>query len=95
MASTLMRGNVTLADGTTHEWTAGPRERIKAERALGTKLTDMKGGNIGEEYLAFVAWASLQRQGVAAAAGTFDEFLDHLDDWEIDASAESEAPPAS
>ena len=93
MASTLMKGSVTLADGSTHDWTAGPRERIKAERALGIKPSAITEGGIGEEYIAFLVWASLERQGITL--GTFEEFLDTLEDYEVSPNPESEAPPAS
>ena len=84
-----------MADGTTHEWSVGPRERIKAERTLGVKLTDMKDGNIGEEYIAYVVYLSLQRQEVIGKDVTFDQFLDnHFEDYGVHSDPKSEAPPA-
>ena len=96
MSSSLMKGSVTLTDGTTHEWVVGPRERIKAERALGIKLSDVKDGGLGEEYIAFIVYAALQRQKIIDSDVTFDTFIDDLiEDYGVDDNPESAAPPAS
>lgn len=92
--SSLMKGSVTLADGSVVTWTAGPRERIKAERALNVKATDLQGGNVGEEYIVFLAYEGLKRAGAIASDLTFDAFIDeHLGDYEVSTDPESQTPP--
>lgn len=95
MASSLMKGTVTLADGSAAPFVVGPRERIKAERTLNLKASDMQDGNIGEEYLAYLMFEAVKRSGAISAALTFDEFIDQLEDYEVDADPQSETPPAS
>lgn len=95
MATSLMKGSVTLTDGTALDWTAGPVERIRAERALGIKVTDLAGGSVSEEYVVFLAWASLRRQKVDGIPDTFDGFLELLGEYDVEANPESEAPPAT
>lgn len=96
MAATFMSGTVTLTDGSLHTWKAGPRERIKAERVLGIRVSRIAEEGFSEEYLAFLIFESLKRDGVELVQGaTFDAFIDQvLDDYEADASPESETPPA-
>lgn len=92
--ATLMKGTVDLADGTQHEFVSGPRERIKAERYFKISAADLQAGNIGEEYVVFLAFESLKRQKVIGAEVTFDEFIDsHLGDYEVETTGESEAQP--
>lgn len=92
--ATLMKGTVVLRDESVHEFAAGPRERIKAERALKVQPADLQAGKIGEEYVAFLVFESLRRDGVIPASSSFDEFIeDLLFDYEVDAEGESEAQP--
>lgn len=90
-----MKGSVTLTDGTVHHWAAGPVERIRAERALGVKITDLSQGGLGEEYIVYIAWAGLRRARIDGIPADFDAFLDLLGDYDVEANPESEAPPAS
>jgi hypothetical protein len=93
--SSLMKGTVTLADGSEVTWTAGPRERIKAERALNVKASDLQNGDVGEEYIVYLAYEGLKREGKVASDLTYDAFLDeHLGDYEVSANPESQTPPA-
>lgn len=95
MAATLMSGTVTLTDGSVHAWKAGPRERIKAERVLGIRVSRIAEEGFSEEYLAFLIYESLMRDGDLEPDCTFDLFIDQvLDDYEADASPESVTPPA-
>lgn len=94
MASSLMKGSVTLTDGSVLNWAAGPVERIRAERALGIKITDLSAGGFTEEYVVFLAWASLRRQRTDGIPEDFDAFLDLLGEYDVEANPESEAPPA-
>lgn len=89
----LIRGTVDI-NGEQLQWKAGPRERIKAERALGIKLTKLE-EQFTEEYIAYLAYASLAHQGHRAASGTFDEFLEQLDDYDLSEGddPESQTPP--
>lgn len=92
--SSLMKGTVTLADGSEATWTAGPRERIKAERALAVRASDFETGNVGEEYIVFLAYEALKREGKIGADVTFDVFIDeHLGDYGVDDNPESLTPP--
>lgn len=92
--STLMKGTVTLTDGTEHVFVIGPRERIKAERALGIKPSDMKNGEVGEEYLSFLIYESLVRDGKLNGE-SYDEFIDKfIADYEVSADPESVTPPS-
>ena len=92
--ATLVKGSVTFADGTTHPFTAGPRERIKAERQLGIKTSDFSDGNVGEEYIVFLAYEGLKRDGTIPADRSFDDFIDaDLGDYEVDVTGESQTPP--
>lgn len=92
--SSLMRGTVTLADGSETTWTAGPRERIKAERALQVRASDFESGNVGEEYIVFLAYEALKREGKIGKDVTFDTFVDeHLGDYGVDDNPESLTPP--
>jgi hypothetical protein len=94
--ATLMKGTVVLADGVEHSFTAGPRERIKAERYLKISAADLQAGNIGEEYIAFLVFESLKREGTIDAGVSFDDFINlHLADYEVDVQGESEAQPAN
>lgn len=92
--SSLMKGTITLADGSEATWTAGPRERIKAERALGVKASDFETGNVGEEYIVYLAYEALKREGKIGTEVTFDNFIDeHLGDYGVDDNPESPTPP--
>lgn len=92
--ATLIRGTVTLADGTVEQFVAGPRERIKAERGLKIKPSDVEAGNVGEEYIVFLVFESLKRDGKFTDC-SFDDFIDkHLGDYEVDTDPESAAPLA-
>lgn len=92
--STLMKGTVTLTDGAEHAFVIGPRERIKAERQLGIKPADMKAGQVGEEYLSFLIYEALKREGIVTAK-SYDEFIDDLIlDYEVDVDPESVTPPS-
>ncbi len=94
MASSLMKGSVTLTDGKTLPFVSGARERIRAERQLGVKAADMKDGNIGEEYLVFLMFEALRRDGHFAEV-SFDEFIDkHLSDYDVQTDPEPATPPA-
>jgi hypothetical protein len=89
-----MKGTITLADGSEATWTAGPRERIKAERALQVRASDFQSGNVGEEYIVYLAYEALKREGTIAADVTFDTFVDkHLQDYGVDDNPESQTPP--
>lgn len=93
--ATLIRGKVTFQDGTVEVFVAGPRERIKAERSLGIKPSDVENGQVGEEYIAFLMYEALKRVGKVPASCTFDTFIDEqLGDYEVDNDPESGAPPA-
>lgn len=95
MASSLIKGLVTLTDGTEIEFVAGPRERIKAERHFKINLKDLQAQDIGEEYLVYLAYLGLQHAGKIKADVTFDQFLDEqLGDYEVSENPESVAPPA-
>lgn len=95
MASSLIKGHVTLTDGTELPFAAGPRERIKAERHFKINLRDLAAQEIGEEYMVYLAYLSLVHQGTIKPSVTFDNFLDeNLGDYEVDADPESVAPPA-
>lgn len=95
MASSLIKGHVTLTDGTELQFAAGPRERIKAERHFKINLRDLAAQEIGEEYMVYLAYLSLIHQGTIEAKVTFDQFLDeNLGDYEVDNDPESVAPPA-
>ena len=90
--STLMKGTVTLTDGAQHVFVVGPRERIKAERALGIKPSDMKNGEVGEEYLSFLIFEALKREKLITVE-SYDEFIDTLIlDYEVSADPESPKP---
>ncbi|MDE2100149.1 MAG: hypothetical protein KGL39_23035 [Patescibacteria group bacterium] len=91
--SSLISGTVTLSDGSKHEWRAGPGERIKAERTLGIRLTNIQ-ENISEEYIAFLAYSDLSKRSVPGLASTFDGFIEQLDDYEVITDPESPTPPA-
>lgn len=92
--ATLIKGTVSLTDGTKETFAAGPRERIKAERVLKLNPQDLQDGKAGEEYLAFLIFESLKRVGKLEGV-SFDAFIDqHLEDYEVDENPESAAPPA-
>ena len=93
--STLMKGSVTLTDGSEHVFVVGPRERIKAERELGIKPSDMKNGEVGEAYLSFLIYEALKRENKVEGK-TYDQFIDDLIlDYEVDANPESVTPPSA
>lgn len=84
MASTLIKGIVTLNDGTELEFSAGPRERIKAERHFKINLRDLAAQQIGEEYMVYLAFLALQHSKQLPADLTFDQFIDdNLGDYEV------------
>lgn len=90
--STLMKGTVTLTDGTEHVFVVGPRERIKAERELGIKPADMRDGKVGEVYLSFLIYEALKRDDKVEGK-TYDQFIDDLIlDYEVSADPESVTP---
>jgi hypothetical protein len=92
MASSLMKGTVTLTDSSKVSFVIGPRERIKAERELGVKANDLKEGNVGEVYLAYLIFEAVRRGGRLEGV-TFDQFVDeHLADYEVEADPESVTP---
>jgi hypothetical protein len=96
MASSLIKGHVTLTDGTELSFAAGPRERIKAERHFKINLRDLAAQEIGEEYMVYLAYLSLVHQGTLKANVTFDQFIDeNLGDYEVSDDPELAAPPAS
>jgi hypothetical protein len=84
MASSLIKGVVTLNDGTELEFSAGPRERIKAERHFKINLRDLAAQEIGEEYMVYLAYLGLVHSGQIDAKVTFDQFIDdNLGDYEV------------
>lgn len=92
--STLIKGTVTLTGGATHGFVIGPRERIKAERALGIKPSDMKDGKVGEAYLSYLIFEALKREGELADVD-YDTFIDkHIADYEVASDPESQTLPA-
>lgn len=92
MASSLMKGTVTLTDSSKMAFAIGPRERIKAERELGVKVGDLKDGNVGEVYLAYLIFEAIRRDSRFEGV-TFDKWVDeHLADYEVDANPESVTP---
>jgi hypothetical protein len=95
MASSLIKGHVTLNDGTELSFSAGPRERIKAERHFKINLSNLAAQEIGEEYMVYLAYLSLVHQGTIKETVTFDQFLDEqLGDYGVNDDPESVAPPA-
>jgi len=94
MAS-LIKGYVTLSDGTKLQFVAGPRERIKAERHFKINLRDLQAQEIGEEYLVYLAYEALVKAGTIKPTITFDQFIDEeIGDYEVDNDPESAAPLA-
>lgn len=94
MASSLMKGSVTLTDGSTLPFVSGPRERVKAERVLGVKAVDMRDGKIGEEYLVFLMFEAVKRDGHLVDV-SFDDFIDkHLSDYDVQSDPDPATPPA-
>ena len=95
MASSVIRGTVTLTDGRTLPFAAGMRERIKAERALKVTAADLEAKQIGEEWIAFLMFESLRREGELENIG-FEAFVDMLVDYEMsdDDEGNAVAPPA-
>ena len=90
--ATLIKGTAWLRDGSEERFVAGPRERIKAERALKVTPTDIEAGNVGEEYIAFLVYEALRRVGKLGDVG-FDAFIDeHFEDYKVDDDPESQAP---
>lgn len=95
-SANFMTGSITLSDGTTHEWRAGARERILAERHLKLTVQDLRAEAIGEEYVVVQVFASLQRDGVLPREMTFDTFLlEHFRDYEVVEDPELETPPGN
>lgn len=89
--SSLMKGSVTLTEGKTVPVVCGPRERITAERQLNVKITDAT--SVGEEYVVYLLFLALKRDGAIEGAVSFDEFIDKfLVDYEIETDPESAAP---
>lgn len=92
--ATLLKGTIELTDGLERAFVAGPRERIKAERHFKVGAADLEKGNIGEEYIVFLAFEALKRQGDIDAQISFDDFVDlHLADYEVEVTGESQAQP--
>lgn len=88
MSSTVIKGNITFTDGRVVEWVAGPRERIKAERILKVRPSDLRDGNAGEEYFAFLIFEAVKREGELANV-TFDQFIeDYLADYDVSSDPE-------
>lgn len=93
MASSLIKGVVTLTDGTELQFSAGPRERIKAERHFNINLRDLAAQQIGEEYMVYLAFIALQHSKQLPAELTFDQFIDdNLGDYEVDSDPKSASP---
>ena len=93
MASSLIKGIVTLNDGTQVAFSAGPRERILAERHFKINLKSLQAQEIGEEYMVFLAYLALQKQGDIAKDTSFDKWLeDNLSDYEVDEDPELLTP---
>lgn len=93
MASSLIKGIVTLNDGTQVAFSAGPRERILAERHFKINLRTLQAQEIGEEYMVFLAYLALVKQGDIEKSVTFDKWLEeNLGDYEVDDDPESQTP---
>lgn len=96
MASSLIKGHVTLNDGTVVPFVAGPRERIKAERHFKINLKDLQAQEIGEEYMVYLAYLSLVHSEHIEKTVSFDTWLDeNLGDYEVESDPESPAQPGS
>lgn len=67
---------ITTQDG-TKTVTVGPADLIRFERKFDVGITQFDGANMRFEWLAFLAWAVLKRQGDTSL--DFDSWIDTLD----------------
>ncbi len=68
--------DITTTDG-TKTVTVGPADLIRFERKYDVGVTQFDAGNLRFEWLAFLAWAVLKRQGDTPL--DFDTWIDTLE----------------
>lgn len=96
-----MRLRVTFPEGRTEEATTSPGDYVRLERQYKIKASELT--EPSTEWLGYLTWTALRRQGVDAG-DDFEGFLDRMVDLEVEddgggngAQGEGEAgrPPAS
>lgn len=80
--------SVVYEDGRKVESVAKPKDIVAFERQYGQSIASLDLDNCHMEWLYYLAWSPLHRQGRDTQA--FDAFLDSVD--EISAKEEEEAP---
>jgi hypothetical protein len=92
MADGLMRGVAVYHDGTEHPYTIGASEQIKAARRYpDIALADLDKSSMAIEFIAFLIFESLKRQGDVSNVG-FDTWCEGLADPGVSGDAEGESP---
>lgn len=76
-----MTFEVTYVDGRTFVAKAMPKDLVAYERQYSTTVAAMDDSTTPMEHIFYLAWSPLHRAGIEP--GTFDEFLDRLDDVEM------------
>jgi len=92
-----MRGTAVLYDGTELPWVVGVAEQIKAARQFAIPTDAMGTDPRSVEYVAYMIFCALKRQGDVANVG-FETWVETLADPGMaheDAEGESPAPPTA
>lgn len=82
-----MTFEVTYIDGRVVEAKAMPKDFVAFERQYGTTLAGLDEASTPLEHIYYLAWSPLHRSGIEP--GSFDEFLDRLE--EVDTKEEAAA----